>query len=72
MLKEEFKWYWIGLYLVHEEKLVLGPFQGPPACPIIFKGQGVCGSCWAQNKTIIVEDVNKFEGHIACSTKSKS
>ena len=72
MLKTEFNWYWVGYYILHSERLVLGSFQGPPACPKIFKGQGVCGACWGKNETIVVEDVEKFEGHIACSSKSKS
>ena len=71
-LKEQFKWWWVGFYFVKEEELVLGPFQGPVACTRIQKGRGVCGSAWMQRKTIIVDDVNTFPGHIACSALSKS
>jgi GAF domain-containing protein len=71
-LKEQFQWLWVGFYLVKENELVVGPFQGPPACTRIKKGRGVCGACWVQNKTIIVPDVEKFPGHIACSSLSRS
>ncbi|MDF2380452.1 GAF domain-containing protein [Nostoc ellipsosporum NOK] len=71
-LKEQFGWLWIGFYLVKNEELVLGPFQGPVACTRIRKGKGVCGSSWAQAKTLIVPDVEKFPGHIACSSLSRS
>lgn len=71
-LKEQFGWFWVGFYLVKNEELVLGPFQGPVACTRIKKGRGVCGSSWAQQKTLIVPDVEKFPGHIACSSLSKS
>jgi GAF domain-containing protein len=71
-LKEQFGWLWVGFYLVKNEELVLGPFQGPVACTRIKKGRGVCGSSWAQAATLIVEDVEKFPGHIACSSLSKS
>jgi L-methionine (R)-S-oxide reductase len=71
-LKEQFHWLWIGFYLVKEDELVLGPFQGPVACTRIKKGRGVCGTSWAQSKTLIVEDVEKFPGHIACSSLSRS
>jgi GAF domain-containing protein len=71
-LKQQFDWLWIGFYLVKENELVLGPFQGPIACTRIKKGKGVCGTAWEQMKTIIVEDVNKFPGHISCSSLSKS
>lgn len=81
-LKEQFKWLWVGFYLVkHDdtktitdktEELVLGPFQGPVACTRIKKGRGVCGNSWAEAKTFIVPDVEKFPGHIACSSLSKS
>lgn len=63
---------WCGFYLVQDDKLVLGPFQGEPACTIIPKGNGVCGTAFAQKKTIVVDDVNLFKGHIACSSLSKS
>lgn len=71
-LKEQFGWFWVGFYLVKGEELVLGPFQGPVACTRIRKGRGVCGSSWAQAQTLIVPDVEKFPGHIACSSLSKS
>ena len=71
-LKEQFGWLWIGFYIVKENELVLGPFQGPIACTRIKKGKGVCGTAWEQMKTIIVQDVNQFPGHITCSSLSKS
>src|SRR5688572_25067992 len=71
-LKEQFGWFWVGFYLVKKDELVLGPFQGPVACTRIRKGKGVCGSAWAESKTIIVPDVEKFPGHIACSSLSRS
>jgi len=71
-LKEQFKWLWVGFYLVRKDELVLGPFQGPVACTRIRKGRGVCGTSWENAKTIIVPDVEAFPGHIACSSASKS
>lgn len=71
-LKEQFNWLWVGFYLVKDDELVLGPFQGPVACTRIRKGKGVCGSSWLKAKTLIVPDVEKFPGHIACSSLSKS
>ena len=71
-LKEQFSWFWVGFYLVKHEELVLGPFQGPVACTRIQKGKGVCGSSWAEMKTLIVADVDEFPGHIACASASKS
>jgi L-methionine (R)-S-oxide reductase len=71
-LKEQFGWLWIGFYLVKENELVLGPFQGPVACTRIQKGRGVCGTSWAKAETLIVPDVAKFPGHIACSSLSRS
>ena len=71
-LKEQFGWFWVGFYLVKGEQLVLGPFQGPVACTRINKGRGVCGSSWARAETLIVPDVEKFPGHIACSSLSRS
>ena len=71
-LKEQFGWLWVGFYLVKKEELVLGPFQGPVACTRIKKGRGVCGTSWAEAKTLIVPDVEKFPGHIACSSLSRS
>lgn len=71
-LKEQFGWLWVGFYLVKNEELVLGPFQGPVACTRISKGRGVCGAAWQKAQTLIVPDVEKFPGHIACSSLSKS
>lgn len=71
-LKEQFGWLWVGFYLVKGEELVLGPFQGPVACTRIKKGRGVCGTSWATAESLIVPDVEKFPGHIACSSLSKS
>ncbi len=77
-LKEQFGWFWVGFYMVQENantgnaELVLGPFQGPVACTRIAKGRGVCGTSWVSEKTIVVADVEKFPGHIACSSASKS
>jgi GAF domain-containing protein len=71
-LKEQFGWFWVGFYLVKNNELVLGPFQGPVACTRIQKGRGVCGSSWSQSATLVVPDVEKFPGHIACSSLSKS
>ena len=71
-LKEQFGWLWVGFYLVKGEELVLGPFQGPVACTRIKKGRGVCGKCWENKRTLIVADVEKFPGHIACSSLSRS
>jgi GAF domain-containing protein len=72
LLKQEFGFWWIGIYLVQDGKLKLGPFQGPVACTIIEKGKGVCGQAWEDSKTIIVSDVHQFPGHIACSEVSNS
>lgn len=71
-LKEQFGWLWVGFYLVKNDELVLGPFQGPVACTRISKGRGVCGAAWQQAETLIVPDVEKFPGHIACSSLSRS
>lgn len=71
-LKEQFKWFWVGFYLVKDNELVLGPFQGPVACTRIGKGRGVCGASWAQAEVLIVPDVEEFPGHIACSSLSRS
>lgn len=71
-LKQQFNWLWVGFYQVKGGQLVLGPFQGPIACTRINKGRGVCGTSWAESKTIIVPDVLQFPGHIACSSDSKS
>ena len=71
-LKEQFNWFWVGFYWIIDDELVLGPFQGPVACTRIKKGRGVCGTAWEKEATIIVDDVEKFPGHIACSSLSKS
>lgn len=72
-LKEQFGWLWVGFYLVDsDDELVLGPFQGPVACTRIRKGRGVCGAAWQMEETIVVPDVEKFPGHIACSSASRS
>jgi L-methionine (R)-S-oxide reductase len=71
-LKEQFEWFWVGFYLVKNEELVLGPFQGPVACTRIRKGKGVCGAAWDKKDTIIVDDVDQFPGHIACASASRS
>ena len=72
VLKEQFDWLWIGFYIVKDDQLVLGPFQGPIACTRINYNKGVCGASWANKKSIIVPDVDLFPGHIACSSLSKS
>ena len=74
LIKETFKFWWVGFYRIDNKsrELVLGPFQGPLACTRIPFGRGVCGTCWKQRKTIIVPDVEKFPGHIACSSRSRS
>ncbi len=71
-LKECFGFFWVGFYLVQGNELVLGPFQGPVACTRIAHGKGVCGTAWADKKTVIVDDVEQFPGHIACSSASRS
>lgn len=69
-LKETFGWFWVGFYLVKNNELVLGPFQGPIACTRIGYGKGVCGTAWRDRKSLLVPDVEKFPGHIACSSSS--
>lgn len=71
-LHQAFGWHWIGFYRVMGAELVLGPFQGPVACSRIGHGKGVCGTAWAEERILIVSDVEKFPGHIACSPLSKS
>ncbi|WP_134089365.1 GAF domain-containing protein [Olivibacter sp. XZL3] len=71
-LKTQFNFLWVGFYLVKDDQLVLGPFQGPIACTRIQKGRGVCGVAWQENKVLVVPDVDQFPGHIACSSASKS
>ena len=72
ILHNTFHFWWTGFYFVKGKELVLGPFQGPLACTRIPYNKGVCGTAWAENKTIIVPDVHDFPGHIACSSESKS
>lgn len=74
ILKEAFGWFWVGFYLVESDtqELVLAPFQGPLACTRIPYGRGVCGQAWERGETVVVEDVNKHPGHIACSSLSQS
>ena len=72
IIHETFKFWWTGFYRVINNELVLGPFQGPVACTRIAYGKGVCGTSWKEAKTIVVEDVHQFPGHIACSSASKS
>ena len=71
-LQQAFSFLWTGFYLVENGGLILGPFQGPIACTRIGYGKGVCGTAFANKETIIVEDVDKFPGHIACSSDSRS
>lgn len=71
-LRSSFGFFWVGVYLVKENELVLGPFQGSIACTRIQKGKGVCGASWERKETILVPDVDAFPGHIACSSLSRS
>ena len=71
-LKEVFGFFWVGFYIVKDDQLVLGPFQGPIACTRIRYGKGVCGTAWKEQKPVIVPNVDEFPGHIACSSLSKS
>ena len=71
-LKFGMSFFWVGFYLVKENQLVLGPFQGPVACTRIDFGKGVCGSAWQKKQVIIVPDVEQFSGHISCNSLSKS
>ena len=72
LIQEAFHFWWTGFYRVIDNQLVLGPFQGPVACTRIGFGKGVCGTSWKEKKTIVVENVEQFPGHIACSSESKS
>ncbi len=73
LLHNEFGFWWTGFYRVEDEDvLVLGPFQGPVACTRIRRGKGVCGTAWAEDRTVVVPDVSEFPGHIACSAESRS
>lgn len=71
-LREAFDFFWVGFYLIKNDQLILGPFQGSPACYHIRKGKGVCGTSWAEARSLIVPDVEQFPGHIACSSLSRS
>ena len=71
-IREQMGFFWVGFYLVEGEQLVLGPFQGSVACYRIPYGKGVCGSAWAERRTLVVPDVEAFPGHIACSSLSRS
>lgn len=72
LIHETFGFWWTGFYIVKDNQLVLGPFQGPVACTRIPFGKGVCGSAWKRQETIVVPDVEEFPGHIACSSLSRS
>lgn len=71
-LREAFGFFWVGFYLVEGDELILGPFQGSVACYRIRKGRGVCGTAWMEERTLVVPDVDRFPGHIACSSLSRS
>ncbi len=71
-IKETFGFLWVGFYLVKNNELVLGPFQGPIACTRIQYGRGVCGTAWKEERVLIVPDVEAFPGHIACNSQSRS
>ena len=72
LIKEYFDWFWVGFYKTEGNELILNVFQGPPACVRIEKGKGVCGTAWKENRSIIVDNVDLFEGHISCNPASKS
>lgn len=74
VMKDTFReeYFWVGFYLVDGDQLILGPFQGTPACTRIKYGRGVCGTAWKEKQTLVVDDVEEFPGHIACSTLSRS
>lgn len=71
-LKQTFGFFWVGVYLVKKDQLVLGPFQGPVACTRIAKGKGVCGTSWEKKQVMLIPDVEQFPGHISCNSDSKS
>ena len=71
-LKQTMNFFWVGFYIVKEEQLVLGPFQGPIACTRIAFGKGVCGASWKERRIMLVPNVEEFPGHIACSSASQS
>jgi GAF domain-containing protein len=72
MIHNTFGFWWTGFYRVMDNQLILGPFQGPLACSRIGFGKGVCGTAWKHKESVIVPDVDKFPGHIACSSASRS
>ena len=72
LLHNAFHFWWTGFYRVVDGELLLGPFQGPLACVHIARGRGVCGTAWAEKRTLVVPDVEEFPGHIACSAESRS
>lgn len=72
ILKQNLRHYWVGFYLIDGDELVLGPFQGTPACVRIARGKGVCGTCWESGQSQVVKDVHEFPGHIACDAQSRS
>jgi len=71
-LKQTMDFFWVGFYLVKDEQLVLGPFQGPIACTRINRGKGVCGTSWAEKRVLVVPNVDEFPGHIACASSTRS
>jgi GAF domain-containing protein len=71
-LKEVFGFFWVGFYMLEQDVLVLGPFQGTVACTRLYRGKGVCAAAWEQNETVLVPDVDAFPGHVACSSASRS
>ncbi len=72
LIKEVTNYFWVGFYVVRGDELLLGPFQGLVACMHIAYGRGVCGTTWKERRTIVVDDVHQFPGHIACSSLSQS
>lgn len=72
LIKEVTNYFWVGFYVVRGDELLLGPFQGSVACMHIAYGRGVCGTTWKERRTIVVDDVHQFPGHIACSSLSQS
>ena len=72
LIHRTFGFWWTGFYRVADQNLILGPFQGPEACTRIPYGRGVCGKAWELRRTIVVDDVEAFPGHIACSSESRS
>ena len=72
LLHESFGFWWTGFYRVSDDRLILGPFQGPLACMVIPFGKGVCGTAWKEERIVVVPDVDQFPGHIACSSESRS